>query len=252
MAKRNPGISWARFQQLIEARGVPFEVQSAFYRLGRGRCVIHVSRRDPVTRVDLKGMDDLASAHRAVTAVSEEQARIGHLGNVRAQLDFSRPDAEVLKAFAAALARVERESQTAEGASRRAPGAVADARFQITLPRETAEAVETICEEMKARVPRGLDVDVTPISTIRVLLNEAIEARRAAPKLTAAEEEGLELALRQVRDGELHDSSSAREVIESVRSRDRSRSSDAAPGYEVGPSRPSASIPGATKKASSS
>ena len=213
MKTRNP-IPWSRFRQAIEARGLPIDQQAYFYRVGRGRRVVHISRKDPVTRVDLKGLDDLSTGHRAVRPISKEEATTKHLGLVRGTLDFNRGENEILAAFDAALERIQEE----DGIVGPPPGAGgAQREFAVTVPADLAAAIDGVCRELKATVPRGLDSEVTPISTIRVLLNEAIQARTLpAPALTPEEEDGLHLALRQAREGKLHGRADARRVIDSV------------------------------------
>ena len=207
-------ISWSRFRRAIEARGLPITDQSYYYRVGRGRRVMHISRRDPVTRVDLKGLDDLSTHFRAVRAIGEEEARRKHLGLVRGTLDFNRSESEILAAFDAALERIVAE----DGLERPLPMGRGDQySYTVTVPAELATSIEEVCNELRGKVPRGLDSEVTMVSTIRVLLNEALQARALpGPALTPEEEDGLHVALRQVRDGKLHGRSEARRVIDSV------------------------------------
>jgi hypothetical protein len=216
-------IKWERIRDLARRHGLPIDEQAYFYRIGRGRRVMHVSRKDPPTRIDLKGLDELARRHRAIRQISAEQAQRGHLGKVRGQIDFSRSEEEILAAIEAALRKIREENggPSTPAPSRGEPpdngGTDGPTRFELTLPDELAQAILETCEELRRRVPRGLESEVTPTSTIRVLLHEAVQARRLpAPRLSSDEEGGLRLALRQAREGKIHTAAEARKVIDAA------------------------------------
>lgn len=89
-------------QMLAEARRRNFSVidQTGFTKITgdwKGRAVY----------VAIKGgkanVAGFAVDHPAISPLSEDEARARHLGSVRGQFDFSRPDPEVLVAFALAL-----------------------------------------------------------------------------------------------------------------------------------------------------
>jgi hypothetical protein len=71
---------------------------------------MHVTRKDPPTLIHLKGVDDLAGRHRAISRITPEQAKRDHLGKVRGQIDFSRSEQEILSAIDAVLDRIQGET----------------------------------------------------------------------------------------------------------------------------------------------
>lgn len=87
-------------QEHAEKAGLDVADKSGFLKItGRvkGRCV-YVAKKGG--RVDLSGF---TLDSNAVTQVSEEEARVKHLGKVRGQLNFELSDDEVMSAYSSAL-----------------------------------------------------------------------------------------------------------------------------------------------------
>lgn len=83
-----------------EKRGLVLAEKSGFFKItgkGKGRA-IYLARNGG--RVDLSGFSVEAEA---IAQISKEDAQAKHLGKVRGQIDFTKPDEVVLKAYDTAL-----------------------------------------------------------------------------------------------------------------------------------------------------
>jgi hypothetical protein len=99
-------------------------------------------------RVDLSGFE-VALPNAAIKVISEQAAKDQHLGRVRGQLDFGRPDADVLEAFSAALAQLDVATPMAPKPPRvpkapRAPKAPKAAAAPAATPASTTTATESV------------------------------------------------------------------------------------------------------------
>lgn len=94
------GIPYVKFEAVALERGLVAETLRQFHSFRVGGRAVYLSRRARVGRCDLSGF---VFDHPAVVPLAEGEARRKRLGRVRAKLDFSRPEDEVLDAFARAL-----------------------------------------------------------------------------------------------------------------------------------------------------
>lgn len=81
------------------ARGLPTDDKSGFVMIGGPKGPrVYLAKKGG--RADLSCF---CIAHPGVREISEEEAREKHLGKVRGQIDFDRPDADVMEAWSAVL-----------------------------------------------------------------------------------------------------------------------------------------------------
>ena len=157
----------------VRARGLPIEEQAAFYNVPAGPRImlIEKSRSGEVRRIDLKGCDDLK--HPALRRLTREEAAEAHLGRVSRQINFASAEA-ARAAFDLVLAAM-RPMATSPSATQQSGGATVP--LSMRLPEDLVSAIEEERTRIEREAPRGLEVSMT--SAIRVLLHEALDARRA-------------------------------------------------------------------------
>ena len=89
---------------IAQVAGISRLEQTAFTRLsGPGNLSVYVARTKRIGRAYLCGF---TIGHPAALPISEQEAKELKLGRVRGQLDFSRPEEEVLDALQIALFQV--------------------------------------------------------------------------------------------------------------------------------------------------
>lgn len=94
------GIDISKFRSIVSNHGLKIEELTSFYAVRAGTRSMYLSKRDRCGRVDLSGF---TIDHPAVKDVPSDVATKRKLGRVKAQLDFSKDEAQVLDAFSSAL-----------------------------------------------------------------------------------------------------------------------------------------------------
>lgn len=97
MKKNITYIAREKFETIVKKAGLAIRPQAAFGRVdGPNGRRLYIAATKQVGRVDASGWDVDVDG---VTKLSKEEAKSLRLGAVRGQLDFSKPEAEILAAF---------------------------------------------------------------------------------------------------------------------------------------------------------
>lgn len=89
---------------VVKELGLETKNQAAFVKVQGGTKIVYISKSQNVGRVDISGFSP--AHHPAIVQITDEQARERKLGKVRAQVDFTRPEEEVIGAINLVLTEV--------------------------------------------------------------------------------------------------------------------------------------------------
>lgn len=167
------GIALDVLLGLVNEFGLPIGEQAAYFKVAAPPHIIHIAKPKTgiVRRIDMKGFDEVQ--HPALRRVTRAHAQSAHLGQVTRQLDCRQAKDVVLDALRMCLSTMKAGTPSATRARELPTTAIS-----MRLPLELLEAIEIERQRIEAKSPRGIEVNLT--SAIRVLLFEAIEARKKA------------------------------------------------------------------------
>ena len=150
-------VDASKFEALIAASGLPMTGQKGFVKVSgpKGR-QLYVAATKRVGRVDLSGF--------TVEGAGFQAPHCGEFGNVKQQLRFDRPEAEILMDFAwllehlAALPPVEKEP----AAKKAAPKTAAARGWSQPVPpkKDRKELIEAVAKQKGVKVSPKTEAEI--------------------------------------------------------------------------------------------
>lgn len=109
MKKQITYVAFAQIETLVKAEGLTMLQGAAFMRINDPRNEnrrVYIAKTKEVGRVDISGYEPKAPG---VIPLTKDEAKAKRIGNVRGQLDFTKPSTEVMANLALVLKELKGE-----------------------------------------------------------------------------------------------------------------------------------------------